>query len=85
MDKDGCTRVYKQRSYAESTISVHHHPFFGCDWHLNGPPPPPIAVASPEERPKLLVICVAVATYWVIFCNFPGGTAIDAVDGEVHI
>lgn len=39
-------------------------------------------LASPKERPKLRVIVVAKATYWVIFCNFPGGFAID---GEVHI
>lgn len=39
-------------------------------------------LASPKERPKLRVIVVAKATYWVIFCNFPGGIAID---GEVHI
>lgn len=39
-------------------------------------------LASPKERPKLRVIVVAKATYWVIFCNFPGGIAIDS---EVRI
>lgn len=36
-----------------------------------------IPLASPKERPKLRVIIVAKATYWVIFCNFPRGIAID--------
>lgn len=37
-----------------------------------------IPLASPKERPKLRGIFVAKATYWVIFCNFPRGIAIDS-------
>lgn len=39
-------------------------------WHL------------PKERPELLVITVARATRWVIFCNFPREIS---VDGGVHV